>query len=134
MTGKLLNFGPVDNRAAGLKLMGNLFLMSMTVGLSDSLALAKALQIPAGELETLFASWNPGIMAPARLKRIISDQFSDPSWELQMARKDARLMMEAAEKGNMHLTGIPSIAKQMDRWIEKGHGQDDWTIIAKDSL
>ena len=73
-------------------------------------------------------------MAPARLKRILSDQFSDPSWELKMARKDARLMMEAAEQGHTALTAIPSIAKVMDLWIEKGHGHDDWTIIAKDSV
>jgi 3-hydroxyisobutyrate dehydrogenase len=133
MTGKLVNFGADTNKAAAMKLLGNLFLMALTAGISDTLALAKALQIPASDVEALLANWNPGNMVPARLKRILSDQFSDPSWELKMARKDARLMMEEAAEGPS-LTIIPAIAKEMDRWIENGHGNDDWTIIAKDNV
>jgi 3-hydroxyisobutyrate dehydrogenase len=134
MTGKLINCGPDTGKAAGMKLLGNLFLMSLTAGISDTLALAKALHIPASEVETLLCTWNPGAMIPVRIKRILSDQFSDPSWELKMARKDARLMMEEAAKENQPFTIIPAIAKEMDRWIEKGHGSDDWTIIAKDNV
>ena len=133
MTGRLINFGTSTNKAAGMKLLGNLFLMSLTAGLADVLALAKSLSIPASDVESLFSDWNPGSMAPARLKRILSNQFSEPSWELKMARKDARLMMEATE-GHAALNIIPAIAKEMDRWIEKGHGNDDWTVIAKDSI
>lgn len=134
MTGRLINFGMRTNKAAGMKLLGNLFLMSLTAGLADSLALAKSLEIPASDVEALFNNWNPGAMVPARLKRILSDQFNEPSWELKMARKDARLMMEAASQSNSTLVIIPSIAAEMDRWIKKGHGNDDWTVIAKDSL
>lgn len=134
MTGKLINFGMRPNKAAGMKLLGNLFLMSLTAGLADSLALAKSLNIPASDVEILFDNWNPGSMVPARLKRMLSDQFSQPSWELKMARKDARLMMEAASQSHTALTIIPPIAAEMDRWIEKGHGNDDWTVIAKDNL
>ena len=134
MTGKLINLGTEPNRAAGIKLIGNLFLMALTAGLSDALALAQSLNIPASDIEALFAVWNPGTMVPARLKRILSDQFHDPSWELNMARKDARLMMEQAQQGNTHLNIIPAIASEMDRWIEKGHGHDDWTIITKNNL
>ena len=50
------------------------------------------------------------------------------------ARKDARLMMEQAERESAQLTIIPAIAGEMDRWIAKGHGNDDWTIIAKDNI
>jgi len=134
MTGKLINLGTEKNRAAGMKLIGNLFLMSLTAGLSDMLALAKSLHIPPSEIESLLATWNPGGGVPARLKRILSDQFNDPSWELSMARKDAGLMMQEAQNGNTSLNIIPPIAKEMDRWIEKGHGKNDWTIIAKDNI
>ena len=51
-----------------------------------------------------------------------------------MARKDAGLMMAAAKEGNAKLTVVPAVAALMDEWIEKGHGNDDWMIIAKDSL
>jgi len=131
MTGKLINFGAASNTAAGMKLIGNLFLISLTAGLSDALALAKTLDIQAGGVSDLFDLWNPGTMVPGRLKKIVGGDFSQPSWELSMARKDAGLMMQEAEKGGTHLTVIPAIAKLMDHWISKGHGNDDWMIISK---
>ena len=61
-----------------------------------------------------------------------SGDYSQPSWELNMARKDTGLFLEAAQKTQTDLTVIPSIAKLMDEWIEKGYGNNDWTVIAKD--
>jgi 3-hydroxyisobutyrate dehydrogenase len=134
MTGKVLNFGPETGRAAGMKLIGNCFLVAFTAGIADTLSLGKALDIPVSDISTLFATWNPGAMLPARLKRMTSGDFSNPSWELSMARKDTRLFMEAVQSGGTKLTVIPAIATEMDRWIEKGHGNDDWTVIAKDAV
>jgi 3-hydroxyisobutyrate dehydrogenase len=134
MTGKLLNFGTVVNRAAGIKLLGNSFLLFLTAGLSDTLALAKSMDIPASDFVSLLDTWNPGTMVPGRLKRILAADFENPSWELKMARKDARLMMEEAKNGNGKLAFIPSIAAEMDLWIHNGHGNSDWTVIAKDNL
>ncbi len=134
MTGKLVYLGPKADRAAGIKLLGNLFLISLATGIADTLALAKALGIPASEVSSLFDWFNPGAMAPARLKRILKAEFDEPSWELKMARKDTRLMLEEALRGDMSLIAIPSIAREMDRWIEKGMGNKDWTIIAKDAV
>lgn len=134
MTGKLMNLGPEEGKAAGIKLIGNLFLLSMTAGLSDTLSLAKAQGIAADDVLELFSSWNPGAMVPARLKKIIEADFTSPSWELNMARKDAGLMLSAAEEGDKKLHVIPVIADEMDKWIEKGHGNDDWTIITKESV
>jgi 3-hydroxyisobutyrate dehydrogenase len=134
MTGKLLNFGTEDGKAAALKLSGNLFLLSVTAGLADALALAKVHSLPPTELLTLFNNWNPGAMAPARLTKIIEGQFNEPSWELDMARKDAGLMLQAANDAATTLAIIPAIASVMDEWIAKGHGREDWSVIAKDSL
>jgi 3-hydroxyisobutyrate dehydrogenase len=134
MTGKLLNFGQEEGKAAGIKLIGNLFLISMTAGLSDALALAKALDIDSANISTLFASWNPGAGAPARLDKIRAGDFSKPSWELDMARKDAGLMMSAADEKGIKLTVLSAVAAEMDNWIAKGHGSDDWSVIAKDNL
>lgn len=134
MTGKLLNFGTEVNKAAGIKLLGNSFLMFLTTGLSDMLALAKAMNITGEEAASLFAEWNPGAMVPARLKRILAADFDNPSWELNMARKDARLMMEEAKAANVPLSVLPAIAATMDQWIEKGMGSKDWTVVAKDNL
>lgn len=134
MTGKILNFGPEPGRAAGIKLLGNSFLVSFTAGIADTLSLAKAMHIPVSDLTTLFDSWNPGAMLPARLKRLSSGNYTEPSWELNMARKDTRLFLEAAQQSGVPLAVLPAIAAEMDRWIDKGYGNNDWTVIAKDSV
>jgi 3-hydroxyisobutyrate dehydrogenase len=134
MTGKVINFGPEEGKAAGIKLIGNLFLIAMTAGLSDALALAKALSIDAADIAALFAEWNPGAGAPARLDKLRAGDFSKPSWELDMARKDAGLMMKAANEKGVKLTVLPAVAAEMDTWIAKGHGAADWSIIAKDNI
>jgi len=134
MTGKLINFGAEEGKAAGIKLSGNLFLLSLTAGLADALVLAKTHGIKADELLHLFNNWNPGTSVPARLKKITEGKFNEPSWELNMARKDAGLMMNAAKEAGTNLAIIPAIAAVMDQWIIKGHGNDDWSVIAKDSI
>lgn len=134
MTGKFMNFGKEEGKAAGVKLTGNVFLLSLTAGISDALAVARAHGIEANEVLTLFNSWNPGAIVPARLKKITEDKFNEPSWELNMARKDAGLMMDAAKEAGVELTTTPSIAAAMDKWIAKGHGNDDWSVIAKDNI
>lgn len=134
MTGQVLNFGAEAGKAAAMKLIGNAFLVTFTAGVADTLSLAKALQVPVDDLNTLFASWNPGAALPARLKRMTRSDFKDASWELNMARKDTQLFIEAAKEGGTTLAVMPAIAALMDRWIEKGYGNEDWTVIAKDSV
>jgi len=134
MTGKLINFGDETGKAAGMKLIGNNFLVAFTAGIADTLSLAKALHIPVSDLFALFDSWNPAAMLPGRLKRMSGGDYSNASWELNMARKDAGLFLQAAQQAGTKLVVIPAIAAEMDRWIEKGHGSDDWTVIAKDAI
>ncbi len=134
MTGKVINFGTTTNKAAGIKLIGNLFLIGMTAGLADTLSLAKTLGISIDEVTQLFGTWNPGAMLPMRLKKMTSNTFDEPSWELKMARKDAGLMMDEAEHGGVPLAVIPAIAAEMDKWIAKGFGDSDWTVIGKDAV
>ena len=134
MTGKLIDLGAETGKAAGMKLTGNLFLLTLTAGISDTMALAKGMGISSAELLNLFDTWNPAAGMPARLKKMSSGEFGQASWELDMARKDAGLMLSEAEKVNAHLTVIPAIAEEMDRWIEKGYGQSDWSVIAKDNI
>jgi len=132
MTGEVRYLGTDPSRAAAFKLLGNLFLLSMTTGLIDVLRLGKAMGIEPDDAAGLFDWLNFGAGAPARIKGILLGTFEDPSWELAMARKDARLMMVAAAQGKVPLATIPAIAEEMDRWIAKGHAHDDWTVMAKE--
>jgi 3-hydroxyisobutyrate dehydrogenase len=134
MTGKVLDLGERPDAASAFKLLGNLFLICMNGGLADMLALAKALHVPAAEAASLFEHFNPGGTIPGRIKRMVEASFADPSWELKMARKDARLMQEAAAAAGVQLLALPGIAAKMDAAIAEGHGDKDWTVIAKDAV
>jgi 3-hydroxyisobutyrate dehydrogenase len=130
MTGQLVYLGPDPARAAAFKLMGNLVLMSLGTACVDMLRLGKALGVPAEEAATLFDWFKPGGTIEPRVKRILAADFGNPLWELAMARKDARLMLEAADT----LALMPAIAAEFDHWIARGHGQDDWLVIGKDTV
>ena len=134
MTGKLVYFGPEPERAASFKLFGNLFLMFMTAGVAEVLTLAKALDVKPEDAAALFDIFNPATTIGVRLKRILAADFSNPSWELAMARKDARLMLEEGSRHGVPLPMLPAIAATMDRFLERGHAHDDWVVIAKDAL
>lgn len=134
MTGQLLNFGETTGKAAGIKLIGNLFLLSLTAGVSDMLALGSAVGVSGADIVSLFDTWNPGASAPQRLKRVLKANYDEPSWELQMARKDARLMMQEAARAGKELPATAAIAAEMDKWIAKGYAKKDWMIVASGSL
>jgi 3-hydroxyisobutyrate dehydrogenase len=131
LTGKLINLGDVTGKAAGIKLIGNLFLISLTAGLADAVTLAQGLDIPIDDVTGLFKDWNPATSLTARLEKMVGGNFDSPSWELAMARKDAGLMIKAASNAEQRLITIPEIAKVMDVLIENGNGNKDWMIISK---
>lgn len=134
MTGQVLNYGDTTGKAAGVKLIGNLFLLALTGGISDMLSLGSAVGVTGQDIATLFDAWNPGASTPARLHRVLKNNFDHPSWELQMARKDARLMIQEAARGGKTIPATEAIAKQMDEWIAKGYAKKDWMIMASGSL
>jgi 3-hydroxyisobutyrate dehydrogenase len=134
MTGKLIYLGPEPERAAKFKLFGNLFLMFMTAGVTEVLTLAKALDVSPEDAGALFDAFNPATTLGARVKRMLGGEFASASWELAMARKDARLMLEEGERAGVPLPMLPAIAATMDLFLERGHAHDDWTVIAKDAL
>jgi 3-hydroxyisobutyrate dehydrogenase len=134
MTGKLVYLGPASDRAAAFKLFGNLFLIMLTGGIGDVLALAKAVGVEPAEAAKIFDLFNPATQVGGRVKRVLDGDLTKPSWELSMARKDARLMMTEAEQAGVALTVVPAIAALMDRYIAQGHGSEDWMIIARDAM
>lgn len=132
LTGKLVDLGPRVDAAAAFKLLGNLFLMALTGGFTDMLALAKSMSVSPAEVATLFEHFNPGASVPSRFKRMTDADYDHPSWELAMARKDARLMQAEADAAGIALSMLPAVAALMDRSIAAGHGHADWTVVAKD--
>lgn len=130
MTGKLVDLGERVDQAAAFKLFGNLFLMFFTGGLAEVFALARSLDVDPKVAATLFEHFNPGKTIEARIERIFGDP-TKASWELAMARKDARIMLDEAAARGRPLPVLPAIVARMDALIAEGHGKDDWTVLAK---
>src|SRR5262249_34180423 len=129
MTGDVWYLGERTDLAASFKLFGNSMFFAITGGISDVLAMAKALDIPPHDAVALFSKLQVGSVIATRLAKMAKADFP-ATFELTMARKDIRLMIEAA--GDQRLTVLPSVAKRMDEAIGAGHGADDMGSIAAD--
>jgi 3-hydroxyisobutyrate dehydrogenase-like beta-hydroxyacid dehydrogenase len=123
--------GERPDMAAAYKLMGNCFIIGMGAMLSDVFTLGAGTGISPTDALKLLGFFNPGSMLQARGKNMAEGNFA-ASFELVMARKDVRLMMETT--GARPLAALPSIAARMDEVIAQGHGQDDFGVIARDAL
>jgi 3-hydroxyisobutyrate dehydrogenase len=131
MTGKVLYMGEAPERAAAFKLFGNLTLIGIMGVLGDVNRLAHAVGIPTSEAFSLFKQFNPGQLLPARAARIESGEFGTPSFEVAMARKDVRLMIEEARRGGVDLFVMPGVAAMFDAAIARGEGALDSAAAAR---
>jgi len=131
MTGEVWYLGERGDLAAAFKLFGNSMLFTIAGGVADILAMAKALNVSPVDAVGLFSKFQVGGALKARGEKMARGDFS-ATFELTMARKDIRLMIEAA--GGQPLTVLPHIAKKMDAAIADGHGSEDLGVIAAEAL
>jgi 3-hydroxyisobutyrate dehydrogenase len=127
LTGEAWYLGDDPGRAAAYKLFGNSMLFVIVAGVTDVFAMAKGLGISPADALQVFTKFQPGALIQGRGEKMARGDFS-ASFELTMARKDMRLMLEAA--GSQTTTVLPSIAKHMDDAIARGLGRLDLGAIA----
>jgi len=127
MTGEVWYLGEQGDLAAAYKIFGNSMLFVIAAGVADVFAMAKGLGIAPTDALAVFSKFQPGGLIKARGEKMARGDFS-ATFELTMARKDMRLMLEAA--AGQPMTVLPCIAKAMDAAIAKGHGHEDLGVIA----
>jgi len=127
MTADVWYLGENPSRAAAYKLFGNSMIFVMTAGLADVFAMARNLDIATTDAIEVFSRFQTGGVIKYRGDKMARGDFS-ASFELTMARKDIRLMLEAA--GQEPLVVLPSIARRMDQAIERGYGREDLGALA----
>ncbi len=127
MTGEVWYLGEQGDQAAAYKIFGNSMLFVIAAGVADVFAMAKGLGIAPTDALAVFEKFQPGGLIKSRGEKMARGDFQ-ATFELTMARKDMRLMLEAA--AGQPLTVLPGIAKAMDDAIAAGHGQDDLGAIA----
>jgi 3-hydroxyisobutyrate dehydrogenase len=128
MSSEAWYLGDDPGRAAAYKLFGNSMLFVITAGVADVFAMAKNLGISPTDAIEVFSKFQAGGAIKFRGEKMARGDFS-ATFELTMARKDIRLMLEAA--GDQPLALLPALAQRMDDAIESGHGAEDLGAIMR---
>jgi 3-hydroxyisobutyrate dehydrogenase len=127
MTGEVWYVGERGDLAATYKLIGNSMLFVITGGIADVFAMARANDVPLADAIGVFSKFKVASVITYRGEKMARGDFS-AMFELTMARKDIRLMLEAAD--GQPTVVLPAVAKKMDEAIANGHGADDLGAIA----
>lgn len=131
MAGDLWYVGERPDLAAAYKLFGNAMLFAVSGGLADIIALARGTGVDPKDAFAIFTKFNISNVIAFRGQKMARGDF-EPTFELAMARKDVRLMMEAAD--GFPLLVLPKVAERMDREIAAGRGGQDLTVLGAEVL
>ncbi len=129
---KVVYFGEQPDLAAIYKLCGNGLLIGVAGAVADMFGIAKGAGLGATDAAKIFEFFNFNMVVGGRGNAMAAGKFSPASFELTMARKDVRLMLETA--GAIPMSVLPGVAERMDALIAAGHGADDLAVIARESV
>ena len=126
-------FDPISQKAVWLgevgtgtrmKLVINSWLLSLVEGLAETVAFAEGIDIhPDQFLETI--AGGPIDNAYAQMKgRMMIERSFEPAFKLELAAKDARLVLEAAQRHDLDLPMLDVIRSQLEDAAEE-HGEKD---------
>jgi 3-hydroxyisobutyrate dehydrogenase len=108
-----------------LKLVINSWLVILLQGLAETIAFAEATGVdPQVFLDTIDGGPTGPPYAALKGKMMIARKF-DPAFSLALARKDAALVLEAAERHGFDAPLVELVARKMDEAIDAGHGDED---------
>jgi 3-hydroxyisobutyrate dehydrogenase-like beta-hydroxyacid dehydrogenase len=131
MTGRLEYMGERADLAAIHKLFGNAAIIGLSGVIADVLTLAQASNVDGMDAIKLLGWLDLNAMVANRGGKMAKGDFA-PSFELAMARKDVRLMLETC--AGRPMATLPAVAARMDELIAAGRAEDDFTIMAVDAV
>ena len=115
-----------EGSATRLKLVANSWVLSVTNAAGEVLALAKALGV---DPQAFFDAIDGGPLDMGYLRAksglILEDRLSPAQFAVSTAAKDARLIVEAGERGGVRLDVAAASADRFERATAQGHGDED---------
>ena len=112
-----------------LKLVVNNWITGLLGVLAETIALAGALDVdPARFLEAIEGGPLGVPYAQMKGKMMIEEAFPT-SFSTKLARKDTRLVLEAAGERGLHPLITEAVARRFDEAIEAGHGEEDMAAV-----
>ena len=124
-------FGERPDLAAVFKLCGNAFIIGLTALVADVFTVAAGADVDPSDALRVLGVFDPAAVLAGRGKAMAAGDFA-PAFELAMARKDVRLMLETA--AGRPLAAQPGVAERMDALIAAGHGADDMAVLGRDAV
>ncbi|MGW7353085.1 NAD(P)-dependent oxidoreductase [Streptomyces sp. NPDC054784] len=117
--------GGEPGAATRLKLVCNSWVLTVTHGVAEAVALAEGLGVDPGDFLDAVAG-GPLDMGYLRAKsEVIRAGRFEPSFAVDTAEKDARLIVEAAESAGVRLDVAAAGAERFRRASRQGHGGED---------
>jgi 3-hydroxyisobutyrate dehydrogenase len=112
-----------------MKVVVNSWLLALTAGLGETIALAETLGTDPGAFLEIVDGSPVGVpYAQLKGKMMIEDRYP-PSFPLVLAEKDAGLVLEAAERGGLEARVARTVHELFARADELGHGHEDMAAV-----
>src|SRR3954464_15502804 len=125
---KTRRLGPAPN-GSKLKMVTNLWLLAVTEGAAEAIALAEGLGLDLRE----FLSTMEGSQIDTPYLHLTGEAMLDtktePSFKLELAEKDASLVLEAAARAGVEARIGRAVREAFARGVELGHGGEDMAAV-----
>ncbi|MEW2455508.1 NAD(P)-dependent oxidoreductase [Streptomyces albus] len=117
--------GAAQGAASRLKLVLNTWVLALTTGVGETLALAKGLGVdPAHVLDVVTGGPMDNAYFQGKSAAIIDGDYTT-SFAVDNAAKDARLVLAAAERAGVRMDGTEAARRRLERAAAQGHGEED---------
>lgn len=115
-----------EGSATRLKLVANSWVIAVTNAVGEALALAKGLGVdPQGFFDAIGGGPLDMGYLHAKSGLILDGGLTPPSFSVTTAAKDARLIVEAAQRHAVRMDVAEASAERFRRAEEQGHGEED---------
>jgi 3-hydroxyisobutyrate dehydrogenase len=122
---KVVRVGDEPGAATRLKLAVNAWVLALTQGTAEAVALGKGLGVELDQMVEALAG-GPTDAPYFRMKAKLMDDGEYPtSFSLRLAAKDAALMAEAASQAGVDAPMIRTIARRLAEGVDAGYGDED---------
>ena len=131
MTGRVEYLGERADIAAVNKLFGNAMIIGVAAVMADVFTIAQASNVSADDAIRTLGFFDLNSLVSGRGAAMAKGNFT-ATFELTMARKDVRLMLETT--GDRPMSALPAVAARMDQLITAGHGAADASVLGIDAV
>jgi 3-hydroxyisobutyrate dehydrogenase len=125
---KSLWLGPAG-AGSDLKLVTNNWIVGLLCALAETISFAEALGVDPNRFLEVIEGGPLGVpYAQMKGQMMIEEEFPT-SFSANLARKDANLVLQAAEANGLRLPLTEAAAEHFDEAIDAGHGEEDMAAI-----